>query len=336
MTNKSNKRHNDKYRDPFELHKLQSEANIKKMKTEKRLNVFNKSTINSGTTPVTLKMPETNRGRLVLGDKTNNPNSKHRNEKLKDKPKVKISDMRDSIIAMHRKPNAQKLDTLKSILSKPNKISIFALSSIIKSTKFTTNMKNGCNNRLIEISRDIIMYKPFESTNIKEDRILSQARSYVKNFIEWFKINKFDYILVAKNLEVLKTNFETKDLRVKIPKVKISELNKQEVGMVKKISGQRYIRHDQKAGNPNPTHIVKKYKKVGKFMAAATVKDIATNKNCIVLLLRTDIRFNVNTNDLLVLVDKSRTTQLINNKEVPVYMNWQIYKEKPIDIDFFN
>lgn len=71
-------------------------------------------------------------------------------------------------------------------------------------------------------------------------------------------------------------------------------------------------------------------------MATASVKDIYTKKTCVVLLLRTDIRFKVNTNDMLVLMDKSRTTQIINNKEISVYMNWQIYKEKPIDIDFFS
>lgn len=342
MTNKSKKRHYDKYRDPFELHRLQSEANIKKMKMEKRLNVFNGNAIKSGTTLVTLKLAETYSKRLVLSDKTNtnclNQNVKYRNEKLMNKPKVTISGMRDSIIAMHRKPNTQKLSIQKASINKSNKISIFSLSSIIKNTKFTTHMKNGCNNRLLEISRDIIIYIPFESTNTNKDSILSQARLYVKSFIEWFKINKFDYILVAKNLEALKTNSEAENFRACIPKEKFSVLSKKKVGMVGQISKQRYVRHDQrqKTANPKPTHIVQKYKKVGKFMATAAVKDIYTNKNSIVLLLRTDIRFKVNTNDMLVLIDKSRTTQFIDNKEIPVYMNWQIYKEKPIDIDFFS
>lgn len=342
MTNKSKKRHHDKYRDPFELHRLQCESNIKKMRMEKRLNVFNGNAINSGTTPATLQLSKTYRKRLVLSDKTNtnglNQNAKYINEKLMDKPKVTISGMRDSIIAMHRKSNTQKLSFQKTSVNKPNKISIFALSSIIKSTKFTTHMKNGCTNRLLEISRDIIIYTPFESINKSKDSILSQARLYIKSFIEWFKINKFDYILVAKNLEGLKTNSETENLHANIPREKTSALTNQDVGMVGKISKQRYIRHDQRqnAANPNPTHIVQKYKKVGKFMATASVKDIYTKKTCVVLLLRTDIRFKVNTNDMLVLMDKSRTTQIINNKEIPVYMNWQIYKEKPIDIDFFS
>lgn len=342
MTNKSKKRHHDKYKDPFELHRLQCESNIKKMKMEKRLNVLNGNAINSGTTPATLTLSKTYRKRLALSDKTNtnglNQNAEYRNEKLMDKPKVTISGMRDSIIAMHRKPNSQKLSIQKASVNKPTKISIFALSSIIKCTKFTTHMKNGCNNRLLEISRDIIIYTPFESINISKDSILSQARLYVKSFIEWFKVNKFDYILVAKNLEDLKTNSESENLRANISREKTSALTNQDVGMVGQLSKQRYIRHDQRqnAANPNPTHIVQKYKKVGKFMATASVKDIYTKKTCVVLLLRTDIRFKVNTNEMLVLMDKSRTTQIINNKEIPVYMNWQIYKEKPIDIDFFS
>lgn len=342
MTNETKKRHYDKYRDPFEIHRLQSEANVKKMRMERRLNVFNGNAINSGTTPVTLKLSREFRKTHVLSDKTNmnslNPSLRYRKENLIVKPKVTISGMRDSIIAMHRKPSGNKTSIQKCPPDNPNKISIFTLSSIIKNTKFTTNMKNGGNDRLLEIWKDIVKYTPFERINITKGSILLQAHLYAKRFVEWFKINKFDYILVDKDLEALRAIYNSEKVRASIKMKNTSVDSKQKEGMVDQLSKQRYIRHEQykKASNPSPTHIVQTYKRVGKFMSTAKVKDIQTNETSVVLLLRTDIRFKVDTNDLLILMDKSCTTHLIDNKKIPVYMNWQIYRERPIDIDFFS
>lgn len=340
MTKETKKRPHDKYKDPFEIHRLQFEANVKKMKIEKRLNVFNGNAINSGTTPATLKLSKEFR-KQVLSDKTNvsysNSTGSYRNEHLMMKPKVTISGMRNSIIAMHRKPSGNKISTQKCPTNKQDKISIFTLSSVIKNTKFSARMKYGCNDRLLEISKDIVKYTPFERIHATTGSILSQAHLYAKKLFEWFKINKFDYILVNKDVEALKTGYNNEKVRESI-KIKNNCLDiKQNEGMVERLSKQRYIRHGQykKSVNPNPTHIVETCKRIGKFMSTAKVKDIQTNETSVVLLLRTDIRFKVNANDLLVLMDKSCATQLIDNKKIPVYMNWQIYREKPIDIDFF-
>lgn len=339
MFTDTNKRPNDNYQDPFEKHRLQCEANIKRMKKEKKLNVVSGKALNSGTTPTTLNHPEIFKKR-ILKDTTNMNNVRHKKDVPFHDDQVKnsnvtITSLRDSIMEMHRQPAIEK-----PLQNNPKKISIFELSSIIRNSSFTKYVKHGFNDRYLKITIELLNYIPHNNNN-KRDRgsIVLQANEYMRNFIDWFKINKFDYLIVDK-MDTLRLRFDDKQNVIaqnQKDKGVIECQYENDEKIVQKLSRQRYLRETYRNEmKPNPTHIVESYNKVGKFIISTKVKNIFTGKTEVVLLLQADVRFAVKKGNLLVLHQKSCYNQRINNKPTSVYVNWFIYKEKPLDIDFFN
>lgn len=337
MTNTTTKRRHNKYQDVFEIHKIQSEANIKKMKMEKRLNVISGNAINSGTTPVTLKGTHIFRKRNVLQDKTNIPQKRIQNNKndMLAQKSTTISNMRDSIMALHRKPNPPTIGIPRPPQRNSSKISIFELTSIIRNTNFTRYVKQGFNNRYFEISRDILSYVPYGNTSHIHRKDLSlKIHTSMKCFVEWFKINRFDYLIIDKNIKELRNQEEQRLSPNKILVGDYLEKEKKE-GIVQKLTRQRYTRNFFKKDKPTPTHIIQETKNLSRFMLTAKVKDISKDISLVIILLKTDSRFDVRIGDLLVLTEKACYKQMIDQNEVSVYLSWHIYKEEPIDIDFF-
>ncbi|ODV80335.1 uncharacterized protein CANTADRAFT_233137 [Suhomyces tanzawaensis NRRL Y-17324] len=289
--------------DPFELYELQARANIKRMKLEKRLNSKQSQPPIKETQPNDFKQV-----RKPLQEIPNSLTNIVRNTKERDAsgPKTNIS-MKNLIKNLHLQQSLGSQQTSRTPISK--------VISMTDSKGFIRTQRNGLNNRFSDISKSILNTLP---TKGNEPTMMNTA--FVKAFIEWFKINRYDYNI---------TNPETENIRNRLindsPQRTTSEQRTPVVtNQFKKI--------DEVS---NPTHIVVESRMIGKFLYCAKLRCTRTGTGSTAILPRTDTRFEVHKDDLLVLPDRPSNNQNILGVVLPVFYQWKILHGKPMDVNFF-
>lgn len=197
-----------------------------------------------------------------------------------------------------------------------------------------------------EVTDEILNKFSFTNTN-NLDNISMQAISYIREFIEWFKANRFDFVVVDSRSKVfeIKVNnhFESEATKREVSDKVIGQkdlITPYEVGekvlSSKILSILTHKGHDAtKLKASHPTHMVDKSTKVGKFLVSATVRNIKTKQSLIIFLLRTDVRIDIKPNNLLSLNEDLASSLFINGEYIQVYTKWLIYKDQPVGIEFF-
>lgn len=366
--------------DAFELHRIQKEANIKRMKLEHRLNFPSASTqmgnfmqrsrsepihktanidyrsletlatreIGKSTKidPKSLKPPgrrqihnRTPLGRLDINIQTDQRNGTKRGG----------AEVRDLVMRLHR--HTQIL-TIKSPPVDKSKVSVPVSQLIPKLSRVSNFKRNGFNNRYLDITKEILHRLPQDATKDMQSPV-DQARMYIGTFIRWFKLHRYDYVVVDRDIantrgKLSYTHETIKEDASQSPSTLVKD-NKECDGVqessitIKKSNSKIYDNTPGISGNldkqvsseTEPTHIALKATTIGKFLYSVKVTNIQTQISSVVMLAQTDVRFKIEENDLLVLPQGMISHQNIMGRQVAFYMKWQVLKESAIDINFF-
>lgn len=178
--------------------------------------------------------------------------------------------------------------------------------------------------------------------------ILQQLCTWIVRVIDWFKNNRFDYIITNKNLDQIK---EAVNSELMAPEMKpnldilletLIENSKnskeeEENGILLSLLKLKYLPSQSRRKRTDllPTCIVENTKKVGIYMIYASVKDLKSKKSLDVILMKADNRVELEIGDLLVLPRISSSKICIKEIMVPVYSTFQLYQKRSLDADFY-
>ncbi|KAK7679817.1 hypothetical protein QCA50_017143 [Cerrena zonata] len=273
--------------------------------------------------------------RVPLADKSNLPLTQSR-------PKLPISKIHKiTKLAPPKKLNSSsKGDQMKSVLknqimefhkplprpaqnnvsSSSTGVKISTLSSVVKSSPAQNALvaaSVGKNNGYFEITRDILNRVSYQNIT-SGARITDQASNFIRTFIEWYKANKYNFVVVQENINevILKAHQHLSE----IPESYAYPDSAAVSGILEMQSKRRPIESKN-----SPTHIVEKATSLGKYLVCAKVRCTKMNKIENVFLANTDTRVHINANDLLVLKKDGYSQQVFN-----------VYKESPLNVDFFS
>lgn len=172
--------------------------------------------------------------------------------------------------------------------------------------------------------------KEFEAPLV--DNIASnRAISGPIEFINWFKNNKFDYILQNKNYEVPQ---QLNEDNPQVPATqKVSKQSSSDI--LTQLKREVYLRPEFRTDKSLPSHTILYVKKIGRFMYFAHVKNILNKEVEKILLIATDLRFNLEKDALLVLLNKCSYSKRFNDKVLRVYLRWHVYRDEILDLKLF-
>lgn len=290
--------------DAFELHRIQKEANRKRIRKDQHLNVY-ADPLKRATNP---EFPKISSSDLSNRNKA----AKNQGTPYKRVPLGRIDtnsggskQVRDMVMKLHRQTQA---------IPRPREKTSVPISQLIpKLDRVSEFKRNGYNNRYLQITKDILQHLPQESGPSPVD----QATKYIGTFVNWFKLHRYDYVVVNKDIEGISLDSQTSK-----PK---------EVSLTHPISGKL-----DTVTTTAPTHVALSSTMIGKFLLSVQVKSIHSESICIVMLAQTDIRFSVENNDLLILPPEMMCYRVIMGRRVAFCMKWQVIKKSAIDIDFFD
>ncbi|ODV66560.1 hypothetical protein HYPBUDRAFT_6958 [Hyphopichia burtonii NRRL Y-1933] len=244
---------------------------------------------------------------------------------LKSNPMKSV--LKNQIMEFHKQPLPRSAQNDVSSSSMGVKIS--TLSSVIKSSPAQNALVAavGKNNGYFEITRDILNRVSYQNITIGT-KITDQASNFIRTFIEWYKANKYNFVVVQENINemVLKTHQHLSQA----PESYANPYFAAPSGIL-----EMQAKHRPIESKNYPTHIVEKATSLGKYLVCAKVRCTKINKIENVFLANTDTRVHINANDLLVLKKDGSSQQVFNGKPVSVYLNWLVYKESPLSVDFF-
>ncbi|CUM63053.1 uncharacterized protein PRCAT00000616001 [Priceomyces carsonii] len=332
--------------DSFELHKLQTDANIKRMKKEKRLKV------NHGKAGLI----QTSRNNMNIFKKNILRSENRRSQILKDKTNQMNFGTMDTLKSLHDHTNRSNLQSTNLKITNYGKeneqdrfesdkddfksmrhFRIFDVFDQIRKNKSYTIYQTTSNNKYQKITEEIIDKLP-----LKYDLngvILPSVLHYVRKFIEWFKLNKYDYIIYKKDLQNL-TGPSIRNKPREIRDLKIDD-NSQNPGhrppfenhmpgLARALNSTRYRSQDSTIGDIEPSHMIEYTSKIGKFINFAKVRDLRTEISHLAFFIRADIRFDLEKHDLIILQRKPIRFRFTNGNEISLYMTWKIFRDETL------
>lgn len=322
--------------DPFEIFKQNAESNRKRILKNKKNGDVLKT--RSSSSPLSDKT-NTYRNRLTHTHKEDS--SKLKRTQSHDKvskpinaPKASISQL--SRVFLQSRQAEQRSDPTPDAANN----SINQLSKLMRVTsKPNTGNYVGVNSRFRSILTEFKKID-LERTSVG-DNLNLDSLYVLATFVNWFKNNKFDYILFDKNNELTKKYYsqlqrqmDTKDLGARNM---ITTLPKQPHNndMLLTLTSNKYLRPEFRSSKLLPTHLIQQVNRVGRFLYSAKVISLNSLKSQVCLLMATDIRFELIPNTLLVLDNTNSCYQKINEEFLKIYLHWHVYSNKPIDVNFF-
>lgn len=286
--------------DEFERFKARAALLRKRMIQENRLNIIKKNDLQNG---------HILDRRIPLLDRTNRKRVKR---DQKDTNSVTSSDITSNLL--RKNPNVE-------VSQRGTTYSIFELKKLTMGSK--PKALFGVLNRFQNFHKE---FERIELSHIRAEHMqVFQVLCSLISFVDWFKLNKFDYIIHDKNNQlkekVLKGTITPKEIKSK-PK---------DDDITKNMHLQKYLRIELNKHNLYPTHLILRCKKIGKFMYSAKVKLLTTKEITYCLLIASDTRYDLKDDSLLILDDNNSYLHQIGKSEVKVYNRWHVYTDKPID-----
>ena len=211
--------------DAFELHRIQKEANIKRMKFEQRLNFpsartqMGDITQRSRSEPIHKTVNIDYRSLDTLASKRKVTKIDHRSLKpavrreyhrrtpfgsldiniqtdQRDGTKRGGAEVRDLVMKLHRHTH---IPTTKSPPVDTSKVSVPVSQLIPKFSRVSDFKRNGFNNRYLDITKEILHRLPQDATKDMQSPV-DQARIYIGTFVRWFKFHRYDYVVVDRDI----------------------------------------------------------------------------------------------------------------------------------------
>ncbi|KAK6456306.1 uncharacterized protein RJT20DRAFT_43602 [Scheffersomyces xylosifermentans] len=315
--------------DPFELHRTQSEANIKRMKKEKRLVIASGSsqtTHNGSRRPLGDIPVNISRSQINIGDKkqpiVNNVHMQRQSVPTNQHGAPR-HELKKLLLNVHRRKLPIRLP--EADISIP----ISKLKPTYRSLDLSVNARLGLN-RYSQITNEML-HVMNNMPSRQKFHFLQQSQRHLRGFIEWFKNNRYDYIAESKDIPDISEQFGTQQLipdtntmiHKKVQPSSLTPFKSPNEGIATQLAHSRYV----KKPNVRPTHVIESSSRIGKFIDSALVKDLKTDEKYVILLLRTDLRFKISKNDRLVLGQHSVHSHIVNGKSLQIYSRWEIIKE---------
>lgn len=202
----------------------------------------------------------------------------------------------------------------------------------------TTGTQKGVYARFQEIQAEFSKIDPNKAVGIHQVMHM-ESLHVVSKFVNWFKNNKFDYILVDeknKMTELHRLELEKQLANTPLTCKRLTQFPRKPYlnGMLSTLLNNEYIKPELA-----PTHFIQNVKKIGRFMysvEAINIKNLEIRTNLqtqTCLLMATDIRFNLTANTLLVLNLAHCCYQKVGNEVLKIYLHWHVYSDKPIDVN---
>lgn len=314
--------------DSFERFKVQAETRRKRLRNN---NGDPKSGFSQLKDPLRLGHP-----RHPLSDRTNITN-----KPPQPKP-VKISNIRSALVSLHKDIGAQSDPTRSNQHNNTNDSNLINILQLSQTMKMNSKKVYKSYNVLYDYLVSELGKFPKPCLNDLDELICLQTFKSFITFATWFKHNKFEYVLVDKDSS-MKNSFMSKISNLLESSCEFKPdtidgspiLDKESINQ--KLIRCNYIRPQFRKNNwpPPPTHLITSWHKIGIFLISANVKDLETNDSSQVLLTLTDMKIPIEKDCLVVLNDEVRYDHMINDKVLPMYLNWHVYKEGPSNSDFF-
>ncbi|CAH2353806.1 hypothetical protein CLIB1423_12S03334 [[Candida] railenensis] len=352
------KKRKNEYVDPFKAFEMEREANTQRLLKDRKLVINRGATAaNSGTTPETLVGKSRN-----TSSRNQQPQPQHKQpidssssgcKTPTDESKISMSNIRETIFTLHTNPDASTrprapfseahAECVNPTINptgrkEKTRIGVQKLGSLIRKSEISkAASKTGAHARVNHFIEQLLFHFSFsEAQSVTKYLVYSN----IYRLIAWFKNNRFEFINVHDNIDDLRDAAQYKLMAPEMrPRLETSLKNllakateKTDNGentIISRVLNMRYIPKDLRRNKEEapPTHIVEGAKRVGIYMVGAKLKDIQTKESLAVLLMKPGSRINFLVGDLLSLPDKPKYTQLIDEKEFPVYLTFQIFRE---------
>jgi hypothetical protein len=287
--------------DPFEQYEHDREANLQRMRREKRLNVVRGSVHLPPATPRT-KRPR----RIPLVDKTNEANSNTTEPNFKE-----------AVMHFHR--------TLKRAQQADNAVSLLDLVKQSRSKFRVSKERLPTFRSYDEISRALTSHTP---TN----ELSSQVKNMFQNYIGWFADNRFEFQLSQPPAaEQIGTTSRTSEKSPELENHSKEPQNPNAPSILQLLLKKRYVPSHllrQPKSLPAAAQKLESFNRIGQFLISATICHLESSRTETVLLAAPSLTIDLEVGVLLALPKFPDTSVTLAGSNVAVYTTWHVYSTK--------